>query len=181
MTMAHPGAILLHLGESYRVHELDLEHQGALPVAEETEHYTEAMVSREISVIEAEASETTGSVEQVIGSVKVTEHIPGYRLMSREKVLETNRLDLPPLSFDTVALWLAFPPELEAEIEEKGLSYAGGLHAAEHALIHMMPLLSMCDRGDVGGVSMTMNTDVGAARSSSTMATPAGSGWRARL
>ncbi len=163
MTMAHPGAILLHLGESYRVNELDLEHKTAQVVAENTENYTEATVVREISIIESESSETKGRIQQVIGSVKVTEHIPSYKLMSREQVLGISPLDLPPLSFDTIALWLVLPAELGTEVKEMGLSYAGGLHAAEHALIHMMPLLSMCDRGDVGGVSMTMSPDLEAA------------------
>lgn len=163
MTLAHPGAILLHMGESYRVNELDLEHRIAQVVAEDTQNYTEATVVREVSIIEPERSAAKGRIQQVIGSVKVTEHIPSYKLMSREQVLETSPLDLPPLSFGTVALWLVLPAELAAEVREKNLSYAGGLHAAEHALIHMMPLLSMCDRGDVGGVSMTMNSDLGAA------------------
>lgn len=163
MTMAHPGAVLLHMGESYRVNELHLDHLKALVIPEETEHHTEAIVSRDIRVIEAETTQARGRIQQAVGSVMVTEHISSYRLMNREQVLAINPLDLPALSFQTVALWLTLPAELAAEVREMGLSYAGGLHAAEHALIHMMPLLSMCDRGDVGGLSTPMHSDLGAA------------------
>ena len=45
-------------------------------------------------------------------------------------------------------------------LDERDL--AGGLHAAEHAAIELLPGFAPCDRGDVGGLSTVHHADTGA-------------------
>ena len=155
LATAHPGAILLHQGESYRIETLDLEHGVALATAESTEHYTESLRHTDIQILAQRGSRRIGEVTVIHGRLRVTETFYAYQFKAYDQVLATRPLELPPHEFDTTATWLTMPPGLAARIRAAGHDYAGGLHAAEHALIHMMPLLAMCDRGDVGGMSTT--------------------------
>ena len=80
------------------------------------------------------------------------------RDMTDQHVLDTVSLDLPEQTFTTQAFWLALPaPVLEAALKEFANAdehaTGGSLHAAEHALIALLPLYAMCDRWDIGGLS----------------------------
>jgi DEAD/DEAH box helicase domain-containing protein len=74
--------------------------------------------------------------------------------MKYGRALSTENLDLPPLSFKTMALWLMVPEDIRKKVEARRLDFAGGLHGLEHALIAIMPFHVMCDRWDIGGVSV---------------------------
>jgi DEAD/DEAH box helicase domain-containing protein len=78
-------------------------------------------------------------------------------------VISREPLDLPPHRFETVALWWTAPEALRRQIERAGLDFAGGLHAAEHACIGLLPLFALCDRRDIGGVSTPCHLDTGVA------------------
>jgi DEAD/DEAH box helicase domain-containing protein len=72
-------------------------------------------------------------------------------------------LDLPPHTFETQGLWFEIPEALRDHVKFSGggLHFMGGIHAVEHAMIGLVPLFALCDRGDVGGISYTFHPQVG--------------------
>ena len=161
---AHPGAVLLHRGETYVVEALDLE-QGVARVAKrDVEHYTDALHTVELGVrrvFHREKAPWGGTLG--LAEVDVVERFFAYRVRRYDKTLGLYELNLPPLEFETVALVLTLPEALRERVEEEGLDWAGGLHAAEHALIAMTPFHALCDRWDLGGLSTPHHPDTGAA------------------
>jgi DEAD/DEAH box helicase domain-containing protein len=96
-----------------------------------------------------------------LGEVEVTVSVNGFKKKAHftEEVIGEEPLDLPPQQFVSSALWFDIPAGLLAGTEKKGFDVAGGLHAAEHAAIGILPLFALCDRNDIGGVSTTRHHD----------------------
>jgi DEAD/DEAH box helicase domain-containing protein len=82
--------------------------------------------------------------------------------MQFSKAIGTYPLDLPPLKFKTKGLWFTIPKQVKDTLEDMFSEeevFAGGLHGAEHALIGLFPLHTMCDRFDIGGLSTNYHED----------------------
>ena len=75
--------------------------------------------------------------------------------------MSAHNLEMPPVSLQTMAVWLKLPDRLQELAEEHKLDFAGGIHAVEHAMISMYPLHLLVDRSDVGGVSTPSHPDLG--------------------
>lgn len=156
---AFAGAILLHGAQAYRVVELDLEKRVATAETTDALEHTEALAARDYELGEAQARRVVGGWSLEAGAAVVREHVTGYRLVRGSEVVGEQALDLPPVELRTRAVWL--------RPLDPGAAWAGphdplgALHAAEHALIHGMPLLAMCDRGDAGGLSTLLDRHSG--------------------
>lgn len=154
----HPGAIYLHQGQHYRVERLDVDDRVAWVAETEAEEATEARSETEIAVLGCDRERPVGRGRLVLGPVQVRERVTGYRRRDlRSGTTENVALDLPASVLRTRAFWYQID---ECLLEEAGLSReegpldpAGSLHAAEHAGIGILPLFTICDRWDVGGVS----------------------------
>jgi len=155
---AHDGAVYLHLGEGYLVRSLDLEAATALVEPFGGDWYTQAKKETTTLIEQPERAERRLGLDLVFGRVSVTEHVVAYQRKSARdgKVLDLTMLDLPPSTFQTEAIWFVPEPEQLAGLERMP-KLLGTLHAAEHALIALLPLWAMCDRWDIGGLSTNVH------------------------
>jgi DEAD/DEAH box helicase domain-containing protein len=161
----HAGAVYLHQGESYYVQELNLTTRTAYVVEADVDYYTQPQTLTDVRILEEMETRRTGGGEGHYGRLRVTEQVIGYRRKQQftESVLGESNLDLPPQSFETLGLWFDIPADVEATTRKRELDFLGGLHAAEHACIAMLPLFAMCDRRDIGGLSTPAHPDTGKA------------------
>jgi DEAD/DEAH box helicase domain-containing protein len=164
----HPGAIYLHLGRSYEVRELDVDSRRAIVDAFEGDWYTQP--KKETAVyIEAHGSQRwigpqgRGGVELDFGEVSVSEQVIAYqrKSLADHSVIDIVGLDLPEQNFPTQALWYVLPDELAGPAALPPEVLLGALHAAEHSQIAVLPLLAMCDRWDIGGLSTNVHFQTG--------------------
>ena len=95
------------------------------------------------------------------GIVSVMQEVVAYqrKRLSDHEVIDLQTLDLPEQNFVTQALWYELPDEHVGELGLQEL--LGALHAAEHSQIAVLPLIAMCDRWDIGGLSTNYHHQTG--------------------
>ena len=159
----HQGAIYLHLGRPYEVRELDLELRRALVGPFDGDWYTQPKKETD-TWIEAllDRRELDNGTVLSFGRVSVTETVMAYqrKRLPGHETIDLQALDLPQTSFATQALWYELPPEI-ADVDFPLDALLGSLHAAEHSQIAVLPLLAMCDRWDIGGLSTNAHPQTG--------------------
>jgi len=151
----HPGATYLHHGDSYLVKELDLQARTATVEPTEGEYYTQPRSTTDLAIVQAHRQRLWGPTTAYFGDVDVTTQVTSFvrKRSFSEEVLRETPLDLPAQRLQTTALWFPIPHGLSEEVRRHQRDLAGGIHALEHAAIGILPLLAMCDRWDLGGVS----------------------------
>jgi DEAD/DEAH box helicase domain-containing protein len=159
----HDGAIYLHQGRSYEVRELDLQHRRALVAPFDGDWYTQPKRETMTAIERLLDRRTALGVTLSFGEVSVTETVLAYqrRRLADHAQIDLVALDLPETSFSTQALWFELDSgELDETIPLESL--LGALHATEHAQIAVLPLIAMCDRWDIGGLSTNLHPQTGA-------------------
>ena len=161
-TTVHDGAIYLHLGESYLVRELDLTAMHAVVEPFKGDWYTQAKKDTMTRIVESRRSEFRLGLCLHFGEIEVTEQVVAYerKTMSSQERIELVQLELPPTTFATEAIWF-MPDARQLDGLEEMPKLLGTLHAAEHALISLLPLWAMCDRWDIGGLSTNIHPETG--------------------
>ncbi len=160
---AHPGAVLLHRGETYTVVAMDIDERVVRVRETEDDCYTQPSVRTDVAITVERKRQEIGDLVLSFGEVEVSEEVAGYTVRRRGSVVESRSLDLPPIQFPTKALWFTVPEALTGAVVRAGGDLAGGLHGAEHALIAAMPYHVVCDRRDIGGISTPFHPATGEA------------------
>ena len=158
----HPGAIYLHMGSSYEVEDLDLHGQRALVRPFSGDWYTQPKKESETFIERVNDTRETGGVALSFGIVSVTEQVVAYqkKSVSDHQVIDLLTVDLPEQQFVTQALWYELPDSFLGDDFPLDV-LQGSLHAAEHGQIAVLPLIAMCDRWDIGGLSTAYHHQTG--------------------
>jgi DEAD/DEAH box helicase domain-containing protein len=158
----HEGAVYLHMGESFLVRELNLNTMYAVVEPFSGNWYTQAKKDTMTQIVEPRRVEWKLGMEVVFGEIEVTEQVVAYerKTLSSQERIEVVELELPPTTFATEAIWYLPSPHHLAEVDEMP-RLLGTLHAAEHAMIAILPLWAMCDRWDIGGLSTNIHPETG--------------------
>ena len=160
-SLVHTGAVYLHRGQTYKVEHLDLDDLVAVVTKATDDEYTQPRSTTDISVLAIDDKQAVGPLELMLGQVEVTTQVTGYQRRERRtrKILSHEELELEPQRLVTRAFWYTIEHRLCEEAGVVTSALPGALHAAEHAMIGMLPLFTICDRWDVGGVSTAMHAD----------------------
>jgi DEAD/DEAH box helicase domain-containing protein len=179
----HDGAIYLHMGRSYLVLELDLDHRRAILEPFDGNYFTQTKSESMTFIERTHEQRLTHGVKLSYGAIVYSETVLGFQRkhLQDHSVIDFVGLDLPTTEFSTRALWY----ELDGIIPGPGpltgtqLRAIGGpggdpapepfpqehllgaLHALEHAQIAVLPLIAMCDRWDIGGLSTNAHPQTG--------------------
>ena len=142
--------------------ELDLDARRALLEPFDGDYFTQTKRESMTYIERLHERRETHGVTLSYGSVVYSETVLGYqrKRLQDHQVIDFQTLDLPTAEFPTRALWYEldeliaaepFPPE----------HLLGALHALEHGQIAVLPLIAMCDRWDIGGLSTNAHPQTG--------------------
>ena len=158
----HEGAVYLHMGRSYLVAQLDLESRRAVLHRFDGDYFTQAKRESMTYIERLQQRRITGGVTLSYGTVVYSETVLGYQRkgLQDHAVIDFHGLDLPTTEFPTRALWYELDELVDAEPFPPA-ALLGALHALEHGQIAVLPLIAMCDRWDIGGLSTNAHPQTG--------------------
>jgi DEAD/DEAH box helicase domain-containing protein len=156
----HEGAIYLHLGRSYQVLALDLRSRRVLLEPFVGDYYTQARRETATYIERLHERREALGVTLSFGTVVVEETVLGFqrKRLQDQEVIDFTALSLPTVELQTRALWYELDELIHPFPRERLL---GALHALEHAQIAVLPLIAMCDRWDIGGLSTNSHPQTG--------------------
>ncbi len=160
---AYEGAVLIHQSETYIVTNINFKQHYVNVIKKDVAYHTTVLKDTNIKILEKLKKVKIGNFTVHFGILEVRENFDRYKKYHFSDIIGTYNLDLPPLRFKTKGLWFTVDEKIKDDLEEKYPDkkevFPGGLHGAEHALIGLFPLHTMCDRFDIGGMSTNYHED----------------------
>lgn len=152
---AHPGAIYLHRGVTYQVVSVDPASRCVEAQPASVDYYTRVRADSDVAILEIEKYIIYENIKVYIGKVKVTDQVTGYEraATANGRCLQRFALDVPPVVYSTDAVWWVIDAAICHALGRAGHDLLGTLHAAEHAIIGVMPMVVLADRNDIGGLA----------------------------
>lgn len=150
----YEGGIFLHQGQTYLVKELNTEKHFARVLRVHVDWSTMQRAYTDIDPIETEAMRLIGNgpdtCRAFFGAVQIHAVVYGFfKIDKRGRILDAVAVDNPPIDLLTKGMWLDVPSRAIEILESHRLNIAAAIHAAEHAVLSLLPSFVISSPGDV--------------------------------
>ena len=148
----YEGGIFLHQGRTYLVKEMSTDRMIAKVEYVKVDWTTQQRDYTDIDPIETEAiRKIPDSLSRAfLGSIKIKQIVFGFfKVDKRRRILDAVQVDNPPIIIFSKGMWLDVPKSAIDILNSRRLNLAGAIHAAEHAILSLMPNFVISMPGDV--------------------------------
>ena len=149
----YEGGIFLHQGHTYLVKEFSPERKIAKVQFVKVEWTTQQRDFTDIDPVETEAIRRLprpSLSRAFFGSIRVQAKVFGFfKLDKQRRILDAVQVDNPPIIINSKGIWLDVPKAALEILKSRRLNLAAGIHAAEHAVLSLMPQFVISMPGDV--------------------------------
>ncbi|KAF2180601.1 P-loop containing nucleoside triphosphate hydrolase protein [Zopfia rhizophila CBS 207.26] len=148
----YEGGIFLHQGNTYLIKEFSQERMIAKVEYVKVDWTTQQRDFTDIDPVETEAiRRIPGSLSKAYyGPIKIQQVVFGFfKVDKRRRILDAVQVDNPPIILYSKGMWLDVPKSALDILKSRGLNIAAAIHAAEHAVLSLMPNFVISMPGDV--------------------------------
>jgi DEAD/DEAH box helicase domain-containing protein len=148
----YDGAIFLHQGTTYLVREFNPDRGMARVEKVKVDWTTTQRDFTDIDPTETEAiKKIDGSQSRAYhGTIRIKQVVFGYfKVDKKNRVLDAIHVDNPPVIRHSKGMWLDVPKKALDILVLRRLNIAGSIHAAEHAMMSLVPNFVISMPGDV--------------------------------
>ena len=148
----YEGGIFLHQGRTYLVKEMSTERMIAKVEYVKVDWTTQQRDFTDIDPVETEAiRRIPKSLSRAFfGSIKIKQVVYGFfKVDKKRRILDAVQVDNPPIVIFSKGMWLDVPKSAIDILNSRRLNLAAGIHAAEHAILSLMPNFVISMPGDV--------------------------------
>ncbi|KAI9718310.1 MAG: hypothetical protein M1828_006774 [Chrysothrix sp. TS-e1954] len=149
----YEGGIFLHQGNTYLVRDFSQERMMAKVEFVRVDWITQQRDYTDIDPIETEAIRRmpAPSLSRAFyGQIRIIQVVFGFfKLDKRRRILDAVEVDNPPIIINSKGMWLDVPRSALEILDSRRLNIAAAIHAAEHAILSLMPNYVVSMPGDV--------------------------------
>lgn len=153
----YDGSIYLNQSKTYICSKIDHSTKVAIVRPTKVSYFTQIIDHTRIRVVGGQTAFPGGQQSPIAtkaqcSPAQVTITFAGFHRIKRgtSQIIDTVELRMPNVQYETQATYIRLPPSLRATLQEAGLSFSEGVHAASHQILNALPLFVMCDPGDIG-------------------------------
>jgi DEAD/DEAH box helicase domain-containing protein len=148
----YEGGIFLHQGNTYLIKEFSQERMIAKVEYVKVDWTTQQRDFTDIDPVETHAiRRIPNSLSRAFyGPIKIKQVVFGFfKVDKKRRILDAVEVDNPPIILYSKGMWLDVPKSALDILNERRLNIAAAIHAAEHAILSLMPNFVISMPGDV--------------------------------